>query len=70
MCFLVIGCANDPVTVIVYHRCSVFLLEKETNELVAKVFDGDVQEGKEVSIWKLGCQNILDCGLGKMRSII
>ena len=25
-------------------RCSVFLLEKDTNELVAKVFDGDVRE--------------------------
>ncbi|ELU14020.1 hypothetical protein CAPTEDRAFT_109907, partial [Capitella teleta] len=28
-------------------RCSVFLLERETNELVAKVFDGDVRSGKE-----------------------
>ncbi|KAK2152627.1 hypothetical protein LSH36_324g02051 [Paralvinella palmiformis] len=31
-------------------RCSVFLLERETNELVAKVFDGDVQEGKESEV--------------------
>ncbi|KAK2176621.1 hypothetical protein NP493_652g04022 [Ridgeia piscesae] len=28
-------------------RCSVFLMEKETNELVAKVFDGDTQAGTE-----------------------
>ena len=31
-------------------RCSVFLLEKETNELVAKVFDGDIREQKEIQV--------------------
>ena len=30
-------------------RCSVFLVDKETEELVAKVFDGDIQE-KQVAI--------------------
>lgn len=25
-------------------RCSVFLVDSENNELVAKVFDGDIQE--------------------------
>ena len=25
-------------------RCSVFLVDQENNELVAKVFDGDIQE--------------------------
>ena len=34
-------------------RCSVFLLERETNELVAKVFDGDIRKEREVSITKL-----------------
>ena len=28
-------------------RCSVFLLDKESEELVAKVFDGDVSEAVE-----------------------
>lgn len=36
---------------IIFDRCSVFLLEKETNELVAKVFDGDVRSCKEVRIF-------------------
>ena len=34
-----------------YHfRCSVFLVEKETEELVAKVFDGDVRKNESGEI--------------------
>ena len=29
-------------------RCSVFLVDKITNELVAKVFDGTLVSGKEI----------------------
>ena len=31
-------------------RCSVFLVERETQELVAKVFDGDVRKNKSGEI--------------------
>lgn len=30
-------------------RCSVFLLDKESNELIAKVFDGDIRNNKQIS---------------------
>ena len=29
-------------------RCSVFLVDKMTNELVAKVFDGTLVDGEEI----------------------
>lgn len=31
-----------------YYRCSVFLIDKETKELVAEVFDGISTNSKEV----------------------
>jgi len=31
-------------------KCSVFLMESDTNELVAKVFDGDIADNMEVRV--------------------
>ncbi len=32
------------------HRCSVFLFDRECGDLVAKVFDGGLTSGKEMTI--------------------
>lgn len=41
---------NIPYFIILYffNRCSVFLIDKETKELVAEVFDGISTNNKEV----------------------
>ena len=47
--------AKFMIVIVSLHRCSVFLLERDTDELVAKVFDGDIRNGKEVKQVEFVC---------------